>query len=104
MAGHEPDIREDVTTDIDEETTEPPLYKVLLHNDDFTTKEFVVTVLVSVFNKSLDQATQLMWSVHRHGVGVAGVYPFEVAETKIGIVKATAEEYGFPLKMTMEPE
>jgi ATP-dependent Clp protease adaptor protein ClpS len=104
MGSEHPDVREDVVTDLDEETTEPPLYKVLLHNDDFTTKEFVVTVLVSVFNKSLDQATQLMWSVHRHGVGVAGVYPLEVAETKIGIVKATAEENGFPLKMTMEPE
>ena len=104
MGNEHPDVREDIIADIDEETTEPPLYKVLLHNDDFTTKEFVVTVLVSVFNKSLDQATQLMWSVHRHGVGVAGVYPFEVAETKIGIVRATAEENGFPLKMTMEPE
>jgi ATP-dependent Clp protease adaptor protein ClpS len=104
MGSEHPDVREDIITDLDEETTEPPFYKVLLHNDDFTTKEFVVTVLVSVFNKSLDQATQLMWSVHRHGVGVAGVYPLEVAETKIGIVKATAEEYGFPLKMTMEPE
>lgn len=104
MASQEPDVREDLTTDYDEEVTEPPLFKVLLHNDDFTTKEFVVTVLVSIFNKSLDEATQLMWSVHRHGVGVAGVYPFEVAETKIGIVKATAEEHGFPLKMSMEPE
>ena len=104
MASENPDIREDVTSDIDEEITEPPLYKVLLHNDDFTTKEFVVTVLVSVFNKSLDQATELMWRVHRHGVGVAGVYPLEIAETKIGIVKATAQENGFPLKLTMEPE
>ena len=104
MGSQHPDIHEDVTTDIDEEVTEPPLYKVLLHNDDFTTKEFVVTILVSVFNKSLDEATQLMWSVHRKGLGVAGVYPLEVAETKIGIVKSTAEEYGFPLKMTMEPE
>jgi len=104
MGSQHPDIREDLYTDIDEEITEPPLYKVLLYNDDFTTKEFVVTVLVSVFNKSLDEATKLMWSVHRNGVGVAGVYPFEVAETKIGIVKATAEENGFPLKMSMEPE
>ena len=104
MGDEHPDVREDLLTDIDEEVTEPPLYKVLLHNDDFTTKEFVVTVLVSVFNKSLDAATKLMWSVHHNGVGVAGVYPFEVAETKIGIVRATAEENGFPLKMSMEPE
>lgn len=104
MGSQHPDLHEDFLTDIDEEITEPPLYKVLLHNDDFTTKEFVVTVLVSVFNKSLDEATKLMWSVHRNGLGVAGVYPFEVAETKIGIVRATAEENGFPLKMTMEPE
>ena len=85
MGDQQPDVREDFLTDIDEELAEPPMYKVLLHNDDFTTKEFVVTILVSVFNKSLDAATQLMWSVHRNGLGVAGVYPLEIAETKDSI-------------------
>jgi ATP-dependent Clp protease adaptor protein ClpS len=104
MSDHEPDIQEGVISDIDEEVSEPPMYKVLLHNDDFTTKEFVVSILVAVFNKSLDDATRLMWEIHKKGTGLCGVYPFEVAETKIGIVTATARENGFPLKSTMEPE
>jgi len=104
MSDHEPDIQEGVISEIDEEVSEPPMYKVLLHNDDFTTKEFVVSILVAVFNKSLDDATRLMWEIHKKGTGLCGVYPFEVAETKIGIVTATARENGFPLKSTMEPE
>jgi ATP-dependent Clp protease adaptor protein ClpS len=104
MSENLPGLKEDVVTNIEEEVTEPPMFKVLLHNDDFTTKEFVVKILVSVFSKSLDEATQLMWSVHKNGVGVCGVYPFEVAETKVNIVTATARENGFPLRSTMEPE
>jgi ATP-dependent Clp protease adaptor protein ClpS len=104
MSENLPDIKEDVVTKIEEEVTEPPMYKVLLHNDNFTTKEFVVKILVSVFSKSLDEATQLMWAVHKKGVGVCGVYPFEIAETKVNIVTATARENGFPLRSTMEPE
>ena len=104
MSEYEPDIQEGVTSEIDDEVAEPPLYKVLLYNDNFTTKEFVVSILVAVFNKSLDDATRLMWHIHKNGIGVCGVYPYEVAETKIGIVKATARENGFPLKSTMEPE
>ena len=104
MSDHEPDIQEGVISEINEEVSEPPMYKVLLHNDDFTTKEFVVSILVTVFNKSLDDATRLMWEIHKKGTGLCGVYPFEVAETKIGIVTATARENGFPLKSTMEPE
>jgi ATP-dependent Clp protease adaptor protein ClpS len=104
MSENLPGLKEDVVTKIEEEVTEPPMFKVLLHNDDFTTKEFVVKILVSVFSKSLDEATQLMWAVHKNGVGVCGVYPFEIAETKVNIVTATARENGFPLRSTMEPE
>ncbi|MGW8186168.1 MAG: ATP-dependent Clp protease adaptor ClpS [Desulfobacterales bacterium] len=104
MSENLPDLKEDVVTKIEEEVTEPPMYKVLLHNDNFTTKEFVVKILVSVFSKSLDEATQLMWAVHKKGVGVCGVYPFEIAETKVNIVTATARENGFPLRSTMEPD
>ena len=104
MSENLPDLKEDVATNIEEEVTEPPMFKVLLHNDNFTTKEFVVKILVSVFSKSLDEATQLMWAVHKKGVGVCGVYPFEIAETKVNIVTATARENGFPLRSTMEPE
>ncbi|MFZ0133083.1 MAG: ATP-dependent Clp protease adaptor ClpS [Desulfobacterales bacterium] len=104
MSENLPDVKEDAVTDIDEEVTEPPMFKVLLHNDDYTTKEFVVKIIVSVFGKSLEEATQLMWAVHKNGVGVCGVYPFEIAETKVNLVTATARENGFPLRSTMEPE
>lgn len=104
MSENLPDVKEDAVTDIEEEVTEPPMFKVLLHNDDYTTKEFVVKIIVSVFGKSLEEATQLMWAVHKNGVGVCGVYPFEIAETKVNLVTATARENGFPLRSTMEPE
>jgi len=104
MSEYDPDIQEGVISDIEEEVTEPPMYKVLLHNDHFTTKEFVVSILVAVFQKSLDEATRLMWNIHRKGIGVGGVYSYEVAETKVNIVTATARENGFPLQTTLERE
>jgi len=88
----------------DEETSEPTMYKVLLHNDDYTTKAFVIMILGGVFNKSQEEATRLMWHVHKNQVGVCGIYPLEVAETKIVQVTALARENGFPLKATMEAE
>ncbi len=104
MSGDTPDLQEDTITDIDEETTEPPNYNVLLHNDDYTTKAFVVDILMSVFNKSLEDASRLMWHVHKNGVGVCGTYPLEVAETKVTQVTNLARESGFPLKLTLEEE
>lgn len=104
MTAEKPDILEETTTDIEEETTEPPEYKVLLHNDDFTTKAFVVELLMAVFNRSLEEATHLMWQVHRNGVGVCGIYPLEVAETKIIQGTSLARDNGFPLKLTLEEE
>lgn len=85
-------------------TQTPPMYRVLLHNDDFTTKEFVVQILVGVFHKSLAEATALMWQVHRQGAGVAGIFTREVAETKVATVVTLAREADFPLRVTMEPE
>ena len=99
-----PDRQEDSIVEIDEEITEPPMYKVLLHNDDFTTKAFVVEVLMGIFNKSQEEATRLMWQIHKNRVGVGGIYPLEVAETKIIQLTALARENGFPLKATMEAE
>ena len=93
-----------ILTDIDEETTEPPMYKVLLHNDDFTTKEFVVHILMEIFSKNQAEATRLMWRVHNNGVGVAGIYPVEIAETKVKVVTMAARENGFPLQLTLEKE
>ena len=84
-------------------TRRPRLYKVLLHNDDFTTMEFVVEVLVRHFKKSQAEAAHIMLKVHHEGVGVAGVYTYEVAETKVAQVTADAQEQGMPLKVTAEP-
>jgi ATP-dependent Clp protease adaptor protein ClpS len=81
----------------------PRLYKVLLHNDDFTTMEFVVHVLVQYFKKSVAEATHVMLQVHHEGIGTAGVYTYEVAETKVAEVTAEARREGMPLKMTVEP-
>lgn len=80
----------------------PQSYKVLLHNDNYTTMEFVVFVLESVFKKSLAEATQIMFHVHENGVGVCGSYSFEVAETKVELVHGLAKEYEYPLQATME--
>jgi ATP-dependent Clp protease adaptor protein ClpS len=85
-----------------EKTEEPPLFKVLLHNDDYTTMEFVVWVLESVFNMPEEQAIQVMLNVHITGVGVAGIYTFEVAEMKVEKTTAMAREQEYPLLATME--
>ncbi len=99
-----PDRQEGSIVEIDEEITEPPMYKVLLHNDDFSTKAFVVEILMGIFNKSQEEAIRLMWHVHKNRVGVCGIYPLEVAETKIIQVTSLARNNGFPLKSTMEAE
>jgi ATP-dependent Clp protease adaptor protein ClpS len=104
MTSENPDILEKSTTNTQEETTEPPDYKVLMHNDDYTTKAFVVELLMAVFKRSPEEANRLMWQVHRNGIGVCGIYPLEVAETKIIQGTTLARENGFPLKLTMEEE
>ena len=82
---------------------EPELYPVVLLNDDYTTMEFVVNVLESVFEKSPAEAFQIMMNVHRNGRGLAGVYPWEVAETKVETVTSLARQEGFPLRAIAEP-
>jgi ATP-dependent Clp protease adaptor protein ClpS len=79
-------------------------FKVLFHNDDYTTMEFVVLVLVRFFRKTETEATQIMLSVHHKGYGVAGIYPRDVAETKVSQVGDFAREHGMPLLVTCEPE
>jgi ATP-dependent Clp protease adaptor protein ClpS len=106
MAGEKYDPDSNVVTETlpQKKLKRPSLYKVLLHNDNYTTREFVVDVLREVFHKSETDAVQIMLHVHYNGVGVAGVYTFEVAETKIRLVEAAARENGFPLRLSMEPE
>jgi ATP-dependent Clp protease adaptor protein ClpS len=79
-------------------------FKVLFHNDDYTTMEFVVLVLIKFFHKTETEATHIMLSVHHRGHGVAGVYTKDVAETKVAQVQDYAKEQGMPLRLTVEPE
>jgi len=85
-------------------TAKPPLYKVILLNDDYTPMEFVVEVLKTIFHRQHAEATRIMLHVHQNGMGVAGVYPFEIAETKIKTVEELAHESQYPLKCVMEKE
>lgn len=82
----------------------PTLYKVLLHNDHYTTRDFVVAVLKEVFHKSESDAVRIMLHVHTQGIGVAGVYTYEVAETKVKLTEKLARDNEFPLRLSMEPE
>jgi ATP-dependent Clp protease adaptor protein ClpS len=87
---------------VDERTGEPDEYRVLLLNDDYTTMDFVVAVVVSVFHRSIPEATRIMLDVHKKGRGIVGTYPYDIAATKIGRVHELARENGFPLRCTME--
>jgi ATP-dependent Clp protease adaptor protein ClpS len=82
----------------------PVLWKVVLHNDDYTTQDFVVWILQSVFRKPEPEAVRIMLDIHRKGKGMAGVYPYDIAETKASQVKAMAEAKEYPLLCTLEPE
>ncbi|MEZ0328865.1 MAG: ATP-dependent Clp protease adapter ClpS [Dissulfuribacterales bacterium] len=84
------------------ELKEPSLYKVFLLNDDYTTMDFVVQVLMDIFDKSFEEATRIMLHVHHNGRGLAGVYTKEIAETKVHQVHTRAQANGFPLKAEME--
>ena len=88
----------------EEKTDKPRLWKVLLHNDDYTTMEFVVHVLTTFFHKDETEAFTVMLNVHTKGIGIAGVYTRDVAETKVEQVTKEAEEYDMPLLVTAEPE
>ncbi len=85
-------------------TKKPSLYKVMLLNDDYTPMEFVVQVLEQFFNKSQEEATRIMLHVHRRGVGLCGVFTFEIAETKVMLVMDYAKRNQYPLQCIMEKE
>jgi ATP-dependent Clp protease adaptor protein ClpS len=96
------DVKVVERTQTKEKLARPNRWKVLLHNDDYTTMEFVVWVLQAVFHHDETTATQIMLHVHRTGIGVAGVYSREVAETRVAQVEALARENEFPLRCSME--
>lgn len=104
MSGDRFENDEEVIVRQDERVKRPKLFKVIFHNDDYTTMEFVVRVLESIFHKSPAEATQVMLKIHREGAGVAGVYTHEVAETKRQQTMEWAREEQHPLLLTIEPE
>jgi ATP-dependent Clp protease adaptor protein ClpS len=97
-----PDVESETATD--RKLERPPLYEVLLHNDDYTTQEFVVYVLERFFHKTETEARHIMLTVHHKGAAVAGVYTKDIAETKAQQVMDAARENGMPLLLTTEPE
>jgi ATP-dependent Clp protease adaptor protein ClpS len=104
---HEPDLQEEhegAASLAEREVTRPPDYKVLLHNDDYTTMDFVVRVLKEVFGKAEEEAIRIMLHVHHRGVGVAGVYTYEVAETKVARVTHLSRQSEYPLLCTLEKD
>ena len=104
MAGTERRTDGEILERTKQETKKPELFKVLLLNDDYTTMEFVVEILENVFNKAPAEAYRIMMAVHTQGQGLCGVYPFDVAETKVATVVDLARGGGFPLRAAMEPE
>ena len=104
MADSEREQRGEVLEREHHETEQPELFRVVLHNDDYTTMEFVVEILEAVFDKSPAEAYGVMMHVHQRGAGVAGVYPQEAAEVKIAQVHDEAREAGYPLRATLEEE
>ena len=98
------DSEQGVALETRTKTKRPPLYKVLLLNDDYTPMEFVIDVLEKFFGKRQDEATQIMLHVHQKGIGVCGVYTYEIAETKAVQVTNYARKYEHPLQMQLEKE
>lgn len=102
--GDDGDLRGGIVTKTEPKTKKPSLYKVLLLNDDYTPMEFVVFVLERFFNKPPDEANRIMMHVHQKGVGICGVYTYEVAETKVAQVMNFSRQHQHPLQCTMEKE
>lgn len=92
----------ELSDQVREETEEPPKFRVILINDDYTTFDFVVQVLVTIFKRTVDEAIRITTDVHNKGNGVCGVYTKQIAETKVDMVHQASQTAGFPLKCTME--
>jgi ATP-dependent Clp protease adaptor protein ClpS len=104
MAGPDRQTDGEILERTKQETKKPELYKVVLLNDDYTTMDFVVEVLETIFNKQPAEAFRIMMMVHTQGKGLCGMYPHEVAETKVDAVQEAARDHGFPLRAAMERE
>jgi ATP-dependent Clp protease adaptor protein ClpS len=102
--GNNGDSNTGVATRTKPKTKKPSMYKVLMLNDDFTPMEFVVHVLERFFSKGREEATRIMLHVHRRGVGVCGVFPYEIAETKVTQVMDFARQHQHPLRCTLEKD
>jgi ATP-dependent Clp protease adaptor protein ClpS len=97
-----PKIKEASKVELD--TIEPTMYKVIIHNDDYTPIDFVVGVLITIFNKCVEEANEITWQIHEKGKGIGGLYVKEIAATKAHQVIQKAKAEGFPLLATIEPE
>ena len=102
----QPSSREETLTEsrAEQQVQPPRMWRVLLHNDDYTTQDFVVWILETIFRKPRGEAFAIMMNVHRSGLGIAGVYTHDIAETKMKAARQEAEAHEFPLLVTMEPE
>jgi len=97
-----PDVREDTGLQEQVRPDEPPLYRVILHNDDYTTMDFVIEVIMAVFHRPAAEATRIMFDVHRKGQGAVGTYTRDIALTKVAEVHAMARDHSFPLRASCE--
>ena len=97
-----PKINEEVESQL--ALDKPSMYKVILHNDDYTTMEFVVMILTDIFHKRIEESEKIMWDIHKKGKGICGVYTHEIAQTKVEQVLDLAKDNEFPLLATMEEE
>jgi ATP-dependent Clp protease adaptor protein ClpS len=102
MALADNEVKRGVGTEHRPEVKEPPMFKVLLHNDDYTTMDFVIMILETVFHKKAEDAAKIMLNVHQKGIGVAGVYTRDMAETKVALVHDLARQHEYPLKCSFE--
>ena len=93
-----------LTADPETELSEPPMYVVIMHNDDYTPMDFVVSILIDIFRRKPEEANKIMLEVHNKGFGRCGTYPRDIAETKAGLANSTAKTNGHPLKCTVERE
>ena len=97
-----PNIKESTETSL--ETKEPEMFRVLLHNDDYTSMDFVVEILMKIFHKNLQEAEYIMIQIHQKGKAICGVYSFEIAQTKVAQVRQLAKQNEFPLLATLEKD